>query len=99
MTTANNFEEFRDVVWGVADGRKIKIRDLEIDHLVNILNWVRDRSQQYAADLYSLLEQEVNLRRMIQFSQGGLVPFKDHEGTWQLPVDICDESAYNCYVE
>ena len=97
--TASNFEEFRDTLWGVADGRQIKIRDLELSHLVNILNWVRDRPRQYAAELYPLLEQELELRRLLQFSQGGQIPFKGTEGTWQLPVDIQDDSVYNCYIE
>lgn len=79
-----SWEELRETEWGVADGRKIPIKDLAIDHLVNILNWVKDRPTQYPASLLPLLEQEANFRKMAQFASGKPMPVQDLTGTWFL---------------
>lgn len=70
---------FRETPWGVADGRRIPIKDLAIDHLVNILNWVDDRST-----IYPLLVEEANYRKVIQFASNKPVPALGSDGRWIL---------------
>ncbi len=79
-----NFADFREVKWGVADGRQIPIKDLAIDHLVNILNWVYDRSSIYPIELYPLLEEEAKYRTLTLFAEGKPIPKKGDDGRWHL---------------
>lgn len=96
------FLEFRETLWGVADGREILIKDLALDHLVNIINWVKDRPKQYNPELYPLLEQEANYRKTIQFAAGLLMPTKGEDGVWYLRAptgDIIEPSARSNYTD
>ena len=84
MKKPNSFDEFRDTLWGSQDGRRTKIKDLDDSHLVNVLNWVADRPECYPDHLYGFLEQEANYRKLICFSSGLPIPFKNNEGRWEL---------------
>jgi len=76
--------EFRDTLWGSSDGRETPIKDLQIDHLVNILNWIIDRPRQYPPDLYGLIVQEAQYRKTIQFAAGEPIPYQADDGRWYL---------------
>jgi hypothetical protein len=42
-----------DKIWTTADGRQIKIRDLEDDHLVNIIKFISNRQSWINSDVYA----------------------------------------------
>ena len=84
MGPYENFESFRQLIWKSTDGRRVMIKDLAIDHLVNILNWVKARPTVYPADLYPMLEQEANYRKMVQCSVGEQIPSLGKDGLWYL---------------
>ena len=70
--------------WESADGSLYIIKDLEISHLVNILNWVKQHPKNYGFGLFSFLEEEAKLRKMIAFSENTPYPFKLESGFYKL---------------
>ena len=84
MAVYENFEDFREMLWGSQDGRKTPIKDLDIGHLVNILNWVKARPTAYPGELYPMLVQEANYRKMMQFVAGDQIPRLGEDGLWYL---------------
>lgn len=81
MTPANL--DFRERKWGSADGRLIKVKDLEIGHLVNILNWILDNPLGYDIGVYHLMVKEAEYRRLVQFAGNGPWP-EFVESRWVL---------------
>ena len=78
-----NHLQFREIEWGSADGKRIKIKDLDDGHLVNILNWVKDRPKVYHTNTYENLIEEAAYRRVYLFAEGKAYPmFQD--GNWVL---------------
>lgn len=76
-------QEFREMPWRSADGRRIPIKDLEVGHFVNILNWVHERSDVYPPNIYIQLVQEAEYRKFIDFASGN--PWPEHNGkSWEL---------------
>jgi hypothetical protein len=79
-----NYTEFRETItWGSEDGKSYRIPEITDSHLVNILNWIKDRPKQYPTDLYGLFEQEAMLRKLVCFAKGEPVPTKQDE-RWML---------------
>jgi len=64
------------------DGRHTLVKDLTNEHLVNILNWVRERPRQYNPSLHPLLEQEANYRKLMAFTANEAIPVKCEDGRW-----------------
>ena len=73
-----------DKVWGSADGKKTKIRELTTDHLVNILNWINDPAHSYPAQFVSDLEKYATDLKFINFAKKEPYPQKQEDGTWAL---------------
>lgn len=75
--------EFRERTWGTADGRKLRIADMELGHLVNVLNWVHDNWISYSDSVRSDMVAEANYRKLELFTTGqpypGLV-----DGVWKI---------------
>jgi len=83
MADFDSLEDFRNnLTWGSMDGRKTLVKDLTNEHLVNILNWVRERPRQYSPSLYPLLEREANYRKLIAFTENVAIPVKCEDGRW-----------------
>ena len=66
--------DFREKEWGSADGRRIKIKNLETSHLVNILNWVTDHSKKYSSSIIEGMKAEAEYRKTFLFTEGKPYP-------------------------
>ena len=73
--------EFRETEWGTADGRRIKIKDMELGHLVNVLNWVHDHN--YSDRIRASMIAEAEYRRLTLFAEGKPYP-REVEGRWMI---------------
>ncbi|WP_396190643.1 hypothetical protein [Flavobacterium sp.] len=75
--------DFRNRTWGTADGRRVRLKEMEIGHLVNVLNWVHDHEGIYPESIKEDLIREADYRRIFAFAEcdyyAGLV-----EGRWQV---------------
>ena len=76
-----------DTHWESYDGRKILIKDLEIRHLVNILNWVKETNDGHDCDIYppavcQLLQDEAQLRVMRGWAANKGIPKQLDNGEW-----------------
>ena len=60
--------DFRDRAWGTADGRRVKLKDMDIGHLVNVLNWVHDHDGLYGLSIREDLIKEAEYRRVFAFT-------------------------------
>ena len=75
---------FREQPWGTADGRKVKLKDMDIGHLVNVLNWVEDHEGLYGDRIKSYLKQEAEYRRIFAFAEGLPYPMINNTGRWEV---------------
>lgn len=66
----------RETHWRTADGRMVKIKDMTIGHLVNVVNWVTDNSDSYPESVRELMESEIEYRQLSMFAEGKLYPQK-----------------------
>lgn len=73
----------RDKMWRTADGRSIPIKDMEVSHLVNVINWVSDNSDAYPKGVLKLMVEEANHRKLLLFAEGKAYPQKV-DGKWKV---------------
>ena len=66
----------RDKTWRTADGRGIPIKDMQLGHLVNVINWVMDNRDSYTRDILDVMVAEANYRKTSLFAQGQNYPQK-----------------------
>ena len=59
---------FRDQPWGTADGRRVTLKEMELGHLVNVLNWVHDHNALYGDRIKEYLIKEAEYRRVFDFA-------------------------------
>lgn len=75
--------DFRERSWGTADGRRVRLKEMELGHLVNVLNWVHDHNGVYGNSIKEALVKEAEYRRVFAFANGesyaGLL-----EGRWKV---------------
>lgn len=76
--------EFREQPWGTADGRKVKLKEMDVGHLVNVLNWVNDHDGIYGDRIKSYLKQEAEYRQIFAFSEGQAYPMISATGRWEV---------------
>lgn len=79
MTT---HDEFREKEWGAADGRRIKIKDMDLGHLVNVINWVHDHPH-YPNSIREGMVAEAEYRKLSLFAEGKAYPRKV-DGKWTI---------------
>lgn len=60
--------DFRERAWGTADGRRVLLKDMDIGHLVNVLNWVHDHDGVYGSSIKEDLIKEAEYRRLFAFT-------------------------------
>ena len=76
--------EFREQPWGTADGRRVKLKDMDVGHLVNVLNWVHDHDGIYGDRIKSYLKQEAEYRRIFAFAESQPYPMISNTGRWEV---------------
>lgn len=80
----SNDVDFRERIWRTADGRGIPIKDMQLGHLVNVINWIADNETSYPEGLLeNYFVREAHYRQLISFAEGkpypGLV-----DGRWMV---------------
>lgn len=60
--------DFRERTWGTADGRRVRFCDMDLGHLVNVLNWVTDHDGRYPSRVVEDLTKEAEYRRVFSFA-------------------------------
>lgn len=66
----------REKVWRTADGRGIPIKDMQLGHLVNVINWIMDNADSYPKSILTLMVAEANYRKLFLFAEGRDYPQK-----------------------
>lgn len=69
--------------WRTADGRSIRVMDMELSHLVNVCNWVHDNYDSYPQHTRDLMIAEARYRQTILFAEGKEYP-QLVDGKWQI---------------
>lgn len=64
----------RDKIWRTADGRSIAVKDMELGHLVNVINWILDNPISYPRHIRDLMITEANYRKVFLFSESKPYP-------------------------
>jgi hypothetical protein len=66
--------EFREQEWGTASGGRVKIKEMTLGHLVNVLNWVHDHNDRYSDTIRGHFINEANYRKLFLFANGEAYP-------------------------
>lgn len=73
----------REKTWRTADGRSIMLKDMELSHLVNVVNWVSDNEISYTRSIRDLMIAEAKYRQLILFTEGKEYP-QLVDGKWKI---------------
>jgi len=84
--------------WESYEGRKTLIKDLDVRHLINILNHVKESNEVSQREIYPpvvcrLLETEGVLRIMTGWAEDIGIPRKNEDGSWELINQTAHEKA------
>ena len=66
----------RDTVWTTANGRGIAIGEMDLGHLVNVINWIIDSKNVYSQEIEDAMIAEANYRKLLLFAEGKPYPQK-----------------------
>jgi hypothetical protein len=64
----------REQLWYSADGRSVKIKDMTIGHLVNVINWVSDNKDSYPMSTLDVMIAEAEYRQLTLFAEAKAYP-------------------------
>lgn len=64
----------REKEWGTADGRRIRVMDMQDGHLVNVINWILDNPRSYPIHSLELMVAEAKYRQTMLFAEGKAYP-------------------------
>lgn len=64
----------REKTWRTADGRSIRVMDMDLGHLVNVVNWILDNPDSYPLSSLELMVAEANYRKTFLFAEGSAYP-------------------------
>jgi hypothetical protein len=73
----------REKTWRTADGRSIAVKDMELSHLVNVVNWVHDNHISYGQGIRDLMVAEAKYRQVLLFAEGKEYP-QIVDGKWKI---------------
>jgi hypothetical protein len=79
----NDPEFWRERTWRTADGRRVKIKDMDLGHLVNVINWIADNSASYPPSIHDVMVREANYRQLVLFAEGKPYPQR-FDKNWQV---------------
>lgn len=78
-----SIESNRDSLWRTADGRSVKIKDMTVGHLVNVINWVLDNPDSYPLSIADIMIEEAKYRQTFLFAKG--MPYPQQVGSrWRV---------------
>ena len=66
----------REKLWRTADGRSVRVMDMDLGHLVNVVNWILDNRASYTKSILDTMVAEANYRQLTLFSEGKPYPQK-----------------------
>lgn len=66
----------REKIWRTADGRGVAVKDMQLGHLVNVINWVLDNPHSYPRSILTLMTAEADYRKVFLFAEGKDYPQK-----------------------
>ena len=84
--------------WTSYDDRAILVKDLEVRHLVNILNHIKESNERlgrpaYGEDITNLLIAEAKLRIVAGWAENKAIPKQREDGTWEVINQTAKEKA------
>lgn len=73
----------RERIWRTADGRSVAVKDMQLGHLVNVINWISDNPISYPQSIRTLMIEEAKYRQLELFSTGQ--PYPQQVGrSWKI---------------
>ena len=66
----------REATWRTADGRSVPIKDMDLGHLVNVINWIIDNRESYTKNVLDAMIAEAKYRKVFLFAEGKDYPQK-----------------------
>jgi hypothetical protein len=73
----------RDRHWHTADGQLVKVQDMKLGHLVNVINWITDNPTSYRAGTLETMIAEAKFRQIGLFADNQ--PYPQLVGTrWKI---------------
>lgn len=69
--------------WRTADGRRVAITDMELGHLVNVINWILDNKNSYPKRILDAMVKEAEARQLALFADKKPYPQKFKNG-WKV---------------
>lgn len=82
-----------DMMWHSADHKERKVDDLDLDHFVNVLNWINEREQAYPPSYIEHMEQKAHDRAFILLADRKPYPHKDVGGKWMIVDETMHAAA------
>ena len=65
-----------DTYWRTADGRGVKVTEMDLGHLVNVINWIIDNPDAYGPSTLERMVIEADNRKTVLFAQAKPYPQK-----------------------
>jgi hypothetical protein len=65
-----------DTYWRTADGRGVKVSEMKLGHLVNVINWIMDNPNSYPGHTLARMIAEADSRKTLLFASGEPYPQK-----------------------
>ena len=64
----------RESMWHTADGRSIRITEMTLSHLVNVINWIGANPSSYRPRIFEIMVNEAKARQVLLFAEGKEYP-------------------------
>lgn len=64
----------REKIWRTADGRSVAVKDMDLGHLVNVINWISDNRGSYPKSILDTMVAEAKYRQPFLFAEGKAYP-------------------------
>lgn len=82
-----------DMMWTSADGKERRVADLELNHLVNVLNWINEDDMKYPASFIKHMEKHARDRAFILLADSKPYPYKDVDEKWLIIDETIHKAA------
>ena len=58
----------KESMWHTADGRSIRITEMTLSHLVNVINWIGANPSSYRPRIFEIMVNEAKARQVLLLS-------------------------------